>query len=295
LIRASAPEKQNKLHFIGGGAARTVLTRADGCARISLLSVLTSMQMIAAILGLWLASQSTVPSLTGRVTTSDGQPVPGAAVITQHFNAGGGYGSVESKTLADGQFSLAAGGKVLFVRKSGYVPTSRILASDQDDLQVIMEPVSDARTMRVLACKDTYGFDRQTLKNSKLWPKGAQFYGDTHLYPVPQRLRVEDHNDIDYAFHVVFFPKGKKNRMLIHSGSLWGAYYPDLHFFENVMEFTERALGTGENAEEIQGTLKNGHKFRWLGGATSEISYYDVTPEAAAFFDRIIDQGCILN
>jgi hypothetical protein len=45
-----------------------------------------------------------------------------------------------------------------------------------------------------------------------------------------------------------------------------------------------------------QVTLKNGHRFRWAGASRGAVFYYyDVTLESAAFFDRIIDQGCILN
>lgn len=81
--------------------------------------------------------------------------------------------------------------------------------------------------------------------------------------------------------------------MGIHWGLFWIGDYPDVHLLDNVVEFTERALSTGENAEDIHGTLGNGQKFRWVGASMGDAFYYDVSSAAAAYFDRIIDQGCI--
>lgn len=78
----------------------------------------------------------------------------------------------------------------------------------------------------------------------------------------------------------------------------WGLYigdYPDIYLFDNAATFTERALSTGEDAEEIRGTLEDGNRFRWVGASRGAVFYRDVTPQAAEYFDRIIDRGCILD
>jgi hypothetical protein len=67
--------------------------------------------------------------------------------------------------------------------------------------------------------------------------------------------------------------------------------YPDVHLFDNVKEFTERALSTGENTEELKGSLKDESRFRCVGASSGDVFYYDVTSEAAEYFDRIIDRA----
>lgn len=242
--------------------------------------------------------QATGPAITGRITTTDGQAIAGATVKSQRFNSLGGYASVEVHTDSDGKFSLAADGKVLFARKPGFLPVTRILGSAdkgpaEKDVHVALEPISEARTLQIPDCREIYGVDRKALVLRKFKPKGVTLYGDSHLYPVPDDARVEHMSDIDYGTDDVFFRGKHKTRLRIYHGSMWIGFYPDIHLFDNVAEFSERALSTGENSEEISGSLKNGNKFRWVGAFNGEISYYDAPAAAAAYFDRIIDHGCL--
>jgi hypothetical protein len=253
------------------------------------------MRMIGAIFALLLFSQSSRHVLSGRVVDSSGQPVSGSVVSSQLFNDLGGYSSVKTNSNSDGQFSLAADGKVVFVRKAGFVPFTHMLVRDEQQLRLILEPLSDLTTMHVQGCQDMYGVDRQILSSHKFKPKGVTLYGDAHLYPVPDSAAVEHKSDVDYGAEIVSYRKGRKNHMLIYRGYSYLGEYPDVHLFDNVNEFTERALSTAENTEEIKGTLKNGHQFRWIGASFGTAFYYDVTSEAAEYFDRIIDKGCILD
>jgi hypothetical protein len=251
--------------------------------------------MMGAIFTLLLFSQSSRQILSGRVVDTNGQPVSAAVVSGQLFNSLGGYSSVKTNSNPDGQFSLAADGKVIFVRKTGFVPLTHMLTRDEKQVQIVLEPVSALKTLNVPGCPDTYGVDRQVLSSHKFKPKGVTLYGEAHLYPVPDNAAVEHQSDLDYGVHVVSSPKGRKNHMLIYWGFSYVGDYPDVHLFDNVATFAERALSTAEDTEEIRGTLKNGHKFRWVGASLGSVFYYDVTPQAAEYFDRIIDQGCVLD
>ena len=251
--------------------------------------------MMVIVLGLWITFQSSGPSLSGRVVDPGGQPVADAAVSSQLFYPTGGYSSVKTRTNQDGQFSLAADGKVIFVRKAGFVPLTHMLARDERQVQLVLEPLSELKTLHVAECQDTYGVDRQVLSSHKFKPKGVTLYGEAHLYPVPNNAAVEHQSDVDYGAHIVSSPKGRKNRMLIYWGFSYIGDYPNVHLFDNVVAFNERALSTAEDTEEIKGTLKNGHKFRWVGASLGSVFYHDVTPQAAEYFDRIIDRGCVLN
>lgn len=253
------------------------------------------MRMMGAIFTLLLFSQSSRQILLGRVVDTSGQPVSAAVVSGQLFNSLGGYSSVKTNSNPDGQFSLAADGKVIFVRKAGFIPLTHMLMRDEKELQIVLEPASELKTLNVPSCQDMYGVDREILSSHKFKPKGVTLYGEAHLYPVPDNAAVEHQSDVDYGAHVVSSPKGRKNHMLIYWGFSYVGAYPDVHLFDNVVTFAERALSTAEDAEEIRGTLKNGHKFRWVGASLGSVFYYDVTPQAAEYFDRIIDKGCILD
>jgi hypothetical protein len=129
--------------------------------------------MIALVLGLWMAFQASGPSLSGRVVDPSGQPIADAAVSSQLFYRTGGYTSVKSRTNQDGQFSLAADGKVIFVRKAGFVPLTHMLARDEREVQLVLEPVSELKTLHVPGCQDIYGVDSQVLSSHKFKPKGV--------------------------------------------------------------------------------------------------------------------------
>ena len=251
--------------------------------------------MMVIVTGLWITFQASGPSLSGRVVDPGGQPIADAAVSSQLFYPTGGYTSVKTRTNQDGQFSLAANGEVIFVRKAGFVPLTHMLARDESQMQLVLEPLSQLNTLHVAGCRDTYGVDRQVLSSHKFNPKGVTLYGEAHLYPVPNNAAVEHQSDVDYGAHIVSSSKGRKNRMFIYWGFSYIGDYPDVHLFDNVVAFTERALSTAEDTEEIKGTLKNGHKFRWVGASLGSVFYHDVTPRAAEYFDRIIDQGCVLD
>jgi hypothetical protein len=251
--------------------------------------------MMVIVIGLWITFQASGPSLSGRVVDPGGQPIADAAVSSQLFYPTGGYTSVKTRTNQDGQFSLAANGKVIFVRKAGFVPLTHMLARDERQVQLVLEPLSELKTLHVAGCQDRYGVDRQVLSSHKFNPKGVTLYGEAHLYPVPNNAAVEHQSDVDYGAHIISSPKDRKNRMLIYWGFSYIGDYPNVHLFDNVVAFTERALSTAEDTEEIKGTLKNGHKFRWVGASLGSVFYHDVTPQAAEYFDRIIDQGCVLD
>jgi hypothetical protein len=253
------------------------------------------MRMMGAIFTLLLFSQSSRQILSGCVVDTSGQPIADAAVSSQLFYPTGGYTSVKTRTNQDGQFSLAADGKVIFVRKTGFVPLTHMLMHDEKQVQIVLEPVSELKTLNVPGCQDMYGVDRHVLSSHKFKPKGVTLYGEAHLYPVPDNAAVEHRSDVDYGAHVVSSPKGRKNHMLIYWGFSYVGDYPNVHLFDNVATFAEHALSTAEDTEEIRGTLTNGQKFRWVGASLGSVFYYDVTPQAAEYFDRIIDQGCVLD
>jgi hypothetical protein len=239
-----------------------------------------------------LAQSNPGDTLTGRVLGPDGQALVGAVVRTQHFFKGGGYDGREATTAPDGTFSLPSGGRVVFVRKSGFVPFTYMLRSREDALQLTLQPLGPDSIFNLPTCSEKYHVADEDLVRGKHVPAGIRLFGFSHLLPVPVKTKVKDYHDVDYGVHVISFPRNKKEHMITHDGPLWGAYYPFVDLLKNVTHVQERALSTGEDSEEMRGVLSNGHKFRWIGGRFDDAYYYDVSSEAANFFDHIIDQMC---
>ena len=170
-----------------------------------------------------------------------------------------------------------------------------MLRPNEQALQLTMQSVSPDSTFNLPTCSDKYHVQDEDLVRGKQVPKDIRLLGFSHLLPVPVKTHVKDYHDIDYGMHVISFPRNKIEHMITHDGPLWGAYYPFVDLLKNVIHLQERALSTGEDSEEMRGVLSNGNKFRWIGGRFDDAYYYDVSPEAAIFFDRIIDEMCFSN
>lgn len=253
------------------------------------------MRTIALICLIALTQSNPGDTLTGRVLEPDGHGLAGAVVLTQHFFDTGGYNEPEVTTAADGSFSLPLGGSIVFVRKTGFVPFAYFLLGQEHKLEVTLHPVTSDSTFNLPTCSEKYHVQDQDLIRGRHVPKNVRLLGFSHLLPIPVEARIKNSHDIDYSKHVISFPHNKKEHMITHDGPLWGAYYPSVNLLKNVAHLQERALSTGEDSEEMRGVLSNGHRFRWIGGNFDDAYYYDVSPEAAEFFDHIIDQMCFSN
>jgi hypothetical protein len=233
--------------------------------------------------------------LTGSVLSESGQPIADALVATQEFNPGGGYGRVEAHTDAEGRFHLEHSGKVVFVRQQGFKPLSYVLHDGESTLQLTLQRLTPADTLNLPSCSQMYQVKDPATPWKPAAPKGMVIYGFLHKFAVSKKVSARHKFDVDYGTHEFAYPGNKKEKLLAYSGAMWGGYYPDIDLFKNSVSFSERLVNTGEDTEEIRGTLANGHKWRWMGGATDEISYYDVSPQAAEYFDRIIDRVCMIS
>lgn len=242
-----------------------------------------------------LAQSNAGDSLTGRVVGPNGQGLAGATVRTQHFFKTGGHNEPEVLTAADGTFTLPSGGQVIFVRKDGFTPLTYMLRSQDHAIQLRLQTQSPDSTFSLPACSEKYHVEDQDLVRGKHVPKGIRLLGFSHLLPIPVKTEIKNRHDIDYGVHVISFPHNKKEHMVTHDGPVWGAFYPPVDLLKNLTQVQERALSTGENSEEMRGVLSNGRKFRWIGGKFDDVYYYDVSREAAIFFDDIIDQMCFSN
>jgi hypothetical protein len=92
-------------------------------------------------------------------------------------------------------------------------------------------------------------------------------------------------------------PYRGKHILRIGSGAYEHSPLPrGINPFES-QDFTERGWvsdGALEFGVDYSGTLKNGNRWRWIGDRRYDaVSYFDVPPKAARYFDRIIETMCV--
>src|SRR5262249_49133869 len=112
-------------------------------------------------------------------------------------------------------------------------------------------------------------------------------------FVLPKGTNIRRGNDVDYSTaHVQF----KKNWMRYGSGPTWSFGLPPIlsSYLENVAELSERDVIFNSDVVgvEYRGKRTDGTYFRFIGKFVETIEYDDVTREAAAFFDGILDTMC---
>lgn len=212
--------------------------------------------------------------LTGTVKSSDGKPLAGVSVYAR-------YGS--TTTDSQGTFRIKRTEPVFFFSRSGYEPLAVVPVKDQNELSVTMEQ-SAGKTWVVPNCKD----------------RPPESTGRQLRFAIPKEARVELVTDVDYRKRLVRYPRGKKKEWLaLWDGATVSFGHPSPEDFLDATVFWERSI-TFENASEIgaigtedaRGVTKSGGLWRWAGELGEFAKYWDVSPEAAAYFDKIIDGMC---
>lgn len=215
-------------------------------------------------------------AVSGTVTDETGHPIAGVLVIGDRHNAGGGYTQVTTVTNGSGGFALNNVGRVICFRKSGFQP------------YVTVRESSDSNTDAALrSATPTPPFPECTGKLSRRKRGGMQI-----LFDVPRGAKVKQLNDADTWKDVITFSKNPTERMVIESGiMLGGLTFPDEWLLLNASSVTGRWLDAGA-AMDFRGRTKEGRQWRFLGSAFSIATYNNADPDAARFFDGIIDSAC---
>jgi hypothetical protein len=125
--------------------------------------------------------------------------------------------------------------------------------------------------------------------------KSQKFVGDRLRLPLPKGAIIKTGRDIDYEDYYIGFGV-KKNRVWLS-----GIYGPTAtggkvsnQWLTGSNDITQRIWkfsGGGEGID-VKGKLANGNYWRYLGQYGEAIKYYDVPAEAAAYFDKIIENLC---
>jgi hypothetical protein len=212
--------------------------------------------------------------IRGHVVTESGEPVRLVQIKSLHQEANGKLEEVFGVTGLTGEFKIPDAGRLLFVSKPGFTSAFRILGPEENDVDLVLTRRSPDPPLHFSAC---------TGSETGLNP------GFGNRLHVPRDLIVQDEYGIDTHKYVVAFPRQKRETMTILAGMYGGS--PKLEVLLQSSSITVRNID-GRGTEEFRGTLKTGKKWRWVSLTEVWLMYYDVSPEAADFFDSMIDRTC---
>lgn len=213
--------------------------------------------------------------LTGTVKSSDGKPLAGVLVSD--------YRKESIKTDSQGSFRIKRAQPVLFFSLSGYEPLAVVPAVGQTELNITLEG-SATKTWVVPNCKG----------------KPSQSSGLRLRFTIPKEAKIKVVTDADYRQRLIGYRIGKKKEWLVlWDGATVSMGHPIPNNFLDAASFHERSLSLenaseigGGGAEDVRGVLKSGGLWRWTGSFQQVATYHDVSPAAASYFDKIIDEMC---
>ena len=215
--------------------------------------------------------------VAGVVVSHDGKPLPKAKVY------GGGLPSPTSEpeqTLTDGSgfFRLTNHWKVIFVRLKGYRMASRAVPDAGGDIRIVLDPVQDT-DWNVPLCASGGPSHREV--------------GFPFKFTLPKHAKLKRSRDVDYVIYLVHFGKAP-GWLNIMSGPLVGGTFDEGWVVES-SSYTQRAIMSEPDigvGNDWRGTLKDGTHWRWTKIVGGLVRYKTPSPEAAAYFDSIVDSAC---
>jgi hypothetical protein len=211
--------------------------------------------------------------LNGKVTSEAGKPLEGVLINN------GDIRTDENGCYRIPYSSFPRTGLIVRFRLPGYHTISKaVISSDIHQLDVVMKMGSNIWKPELCNASE----DR---KSRVGWHMKVS---------IPDGTKIERNSDIDSdSISIIYLsPKGYES-MLIGTGPLWGGGVPPIHFFISHKEIQERELLAGErSAIDFRVIDMDGRGWREIGFFTESISYSNVSGQAAAFFDSIIDTMC---
>lgn len=220
--------------------------------------------------------------ISGRVVDGQGKPLPAVTVIGVHHFSGGGAAARETATDSQGAFELSGVGSVLSFRKAGYQPMT-VRLQDTDVTVSVTMGLPENPPWHVPSC------------SAKEWKKRK--YGMFVRFASTKGTKARLTTGADTWDWKISLPRAPRPFLLIWSGPGNCGKDPSLHdlapdrWIEESLQWQERVMDAP--GIDVRGELPNGHRWRYLRSPCDLIQYYDVKPESADVFDRIIDSACV--
>jgi hypothetical protein len=213
------------------------------------------------------------PPLSGRVVDPAGQPIAEAVVISSGVGFQGW-----ATSIPDGTFQLPATGAYVSVRHPKL--KTRLIATRElgQPALVQLDPAAEADFLRVPQCSG--GSDA-----SRSW------VGPGLRIRRPRRgVKGPVHGEHDEHWYIGF---GRETLHLVN-GAFWHAGLPSERTLLDSPSISVRSWRSGPLVGlDLSGSTADGKRWCWLGAQMgSAIEYSDASPEAAAYFDRLLKTVC---
>ena len=121
--------------------------------------------------------------------------------------------------------------------------------------------------------------------------------GDRIKLPLPKNAVVKRGRDVDYSNYAIRFGPKKTPVWLegIYGPTATSGAVPQDWLWLSV-DVTRRVWNFGDvKGVDARGRLANGNYWRYFGLYGESVKYYDVPPNAAVYFDAIIDNSCFAD
>jgi hypothetical protein len=219
--------------------------------------------------------------LTGLVKSTTGKPLIGVRVYSRGGNQSGALENFLTTTDENGQFKLAGHGEIVFIRAIGHQPSAKRLESGVTHIEVILEETMGAEWLiptcpRSFAPRTYLGLDNNGYK-----------------LPIQSRNLTSKNRGSHDLVYTVHYKDSQNTEVLIYSLSWMTLGFPPEELILSSRDFSIRSFRRGDYVGiEVRGHTKDGKYWRFFGGDGMEISYRNVSKEAADYFDEIIDGIC---
>jgi hypothetical protein len=187
----------------------------------------------------------------------------------------------ETKTSADGTFSLPAPGKVLYFRHLKFRPVSLPVESWPEGMQVILEAAS-LSNWKIPDC----------LASQASGKRVGEFFVQ---FLISKGAKTKRSAGMDGWGWLIKHPR-RPHRMKIDEGPLLGGGDPGEDLIMDSSQVEERwvtTISSGPLGIDARGRFKDGTIWRHVGVLGVQYAEYRSAPgDAAEFFDKIIDSAC---
>ena len=213
-------------------------------------------------------------TLKGVIKTIEGKPLKNVFVYCQND------GSPFAWTNESGNFYFNQRGKVVFAFIKGYKPFIKPLQDDEGEIEIVLE--GDSKTKKtLLPCQNT----------------GENNIGGKLQVKVTSNALINFYRGDDAQEVIINYEVSSNN---ISLNLTWGAMgsvgFPSEKWILGSEKYQVTSFSGGRwNGIDVNGLLKNGNYWRYIGMTREQLTYYNVTKSEAEFLDKILDSVCFRN
>jgi hypothetical protein len=219
-----------------------------------------------------LCAEGFASELKGIVKTQAGEPLADVFIfygrsmrdITQTYNGG--------------IFSIPGQSKVIFFRRLGYHPLTKIVDSGVTNLEIVLFNSHNSEI---------------ALPKCQAGESSGKRIGDSFRLLVPEGAKSNEGFDVDYGYFSIVMRSSSRQVWL---NGIYGPTatigLPPEEWILNAIEFSERSYKDKGLFSDMRGLAKDGAYWRYVGAIGESIQYSGLTEQEAKYFDTIIDTAC---